>query len=128
MGSCLHHTHHFRFSLCLTCFCYHRETGRDVYIPLLGTTSAASDSLPLTEAQALVSSSQTEYPITSENYHIPYPRWAVAHQAPLSMEFSRKEYWSGLQFPSQGILLTQGSNPSLPHCKHSLPSEPPGKP
>ena len=26
--------------------------------------------------------------------------WTVAHQAPLSMEFSRQEYWSGLPFPS----------------------------
>ena len=26
--------------------------------------------------------------------------WSVAHQAPLSMEFSRQEYWSGLPFPS----------------------------
>ena len=31
--------------------------------------------------------------------------WTVAHQAPLSMEFSRLEYWSGLTFPSPGILL-----------------------
>ena len=30
--------------------------------------------------------------------------WAVAHQAPLSMEFSRQEYWSGLPFPSPGDL------------------------
>ena len=29
--------------------------------------------------------------------------WTVAHQAPLSMEFSRQEYWSGLPFPSPGI-------------------------
>ena len=28
--------------------------------------------------------------------------WTVAHQAPLSMEFSRQEYWSGLLFPSPG--------------------------
>ena len=28
----------------------------------------------------------------------------VAHQAPLSMEFSRQEYWSGLPFPSSGDL------------------------
>ena len=28
--------------------------------------------------------------------------WIVAHQAPLSMEFSRQEYWSGLLFPSPG--------------------------
>ena len=26
--------------------------------------------------------------------------WTVARQAPLSMEFSRQEYWSGLPFPS----------------------------
>ena len=117
MGPCLHHTHHFPLSLCQPCICFHREAGRDVYIPLLGTTSAASDSLPLTEAQAPVSSSQTEYPTTSENYHIPHPTWTVAHQAPLSMEFSRKEYWSGLPFPSQGIFPTQGSNPSPPHCR-----------
>ena len=28
--------------------------------------------------------------------------WAVVHQAPLSMEFSRQEYWSGLPFPPPG--------------------------
>ena len=26
--------------------------------------------------------------------------WTTAHQAPLSMEFSRQEYWNGLPFPS----------------------------
>jgi len=30
--------------------------------------------------------------------------WTVALQAPLSMEFSRQEYWSGLPFPSLGDL------------------------
>ena len=30
--------------------------------------------------------------------------WTVAHQAPLSMEFSREEYWSGLPLPSPGDL------------------------
>ena len=33
----------------------------------------------------------------------------VAHQAPLSMECSRQNYWSGLPFPTLGIFLTQGS-------------------
>ena len=28
--------------------------------------------------------------------------WTVAHQAPISMEFSRQEYWSGLPFPTLG--------------------------
>ena len=31
--------------------------------------------------------------------------WVVAHQAPLSMGFSRLEYWSGLPFPPPGNLL-----------------------
>ena len=30
--------------------------------------------------------------------------WTVAHQAPLYVEFSREEYWSGLPFPSSGDL------------------------
>ena len=39
--------------------------------------------------------------------------WTVAHQAPLSKEFSREEYWRGLPFLLQGIFLTQWSNPYL---------------
>ena len=46
--------------------------------------------------------------------------WTVVHQAPLSMEFSRQEYWSGLPFLLQGTFLTQGSNPGLPHCRQIL--------
>ena len=34
--------------------------------------------------------------------------WSAAHQAPLSMEFSRQEYWSGLPFPPPGDLLDLG--------------------
>ena len=33
-----------------------------------------------------------------------WPYWTVAHQAPLSMGFSRLEYWSGLPFPCPGYL------------------------
>ena len=33
--------------------------------------------------------------------------WAVAHQAPLSVEFSKQEYWSGLPFPSPEALYSQ---------------------
>ena len=36
--------------------------------------------------------------------------WTVAHQAPLSMEFSRQEYWSDIYSLLQGIFLTQKSN------------------
>ena len=37
--------------------------------------------------------------------------WAVAHQAPLSMGFSRKEYWSGLLCPPPGDLPDPGIEP-----------------
>ena len=38
--------------------------------------------------------------------------WTVAHQAPLSMEFSRQEYWSGLPRPSPGDLPNPGTEPA----------------
>ena len=41
------------------------------------------------------------------------PLWTVAHQAPLSMGFSRQEYCSGLPYQPPGIFLTQGLNPCL---------------
>ena len=40
--------------------------------------------------------------------------WTVAHQSPLSMEFSRQEYWSGLPFPSPGDLPDPGIEPASP--------------
>ena len=40
--------------------------------------------------------------------------WTVARQAPLSMEFSRQEYWSGLSFPSPGDLPDPGIEPAPP--------------
>ena len=48
--------------------------------------------------------------------------WTVAHQAPLSMGFSRQEYWSGLPFPSPGGLPDSGMEPrfDLPHCRQML--------
>ena len=51
----------------------------------------------------------------------------VAHQGPLSMEFSRQEYWSELPFPSPGYLPDPGIEPRSPALQvDSLPSEPPG--
>ena len=40
--------------------------------------------------------------------------WIVAYQAPLSMGFSRQEYWSGLPFPSPGNLPHPGIEPRSP--------------
>ena len=53
--------------------------------------------------------------------------WATAGQSPLSMEFSRQEYWSGLPFSSPGDRPDPGTKPGSPTLQEdSLPSEPPG--
>ena len=53
--------------------------------------------------------------------------WTVALQAPLSMGFSRQEYWSGLPFPPPGDLPDSGIKPMSPVLQDSLPTEPSGK-
>ena len=55
--------------------------------------------------------------------------WAVAYQAPLSMEFSRQEYWNGYPFPSLGDLPNPGIELEPPALQaNSLLSEQPGRP
>ena len=57
--------------------------------------------------------------------------WTIACQAPLSVEFFRQEYWSGLEFPSPRDLLDPGIKPRSPVSPalqgDSLPAEPLGK-
>ena len=51
--------------------------------------------------------------------------WTVAYQAPLSMGFSRQEYWSGLPFPFPGDLPNPGIEPKSPALQaDALTSEP----
>ena len=53
--------------------------------------------------------------------------WTVACQAPLSIEFSRQEYWSGLPIPFPGDLPDLGIEPRSPALQvDSLLTEPPG--
>ena len=55
--------------------------------------------------------------------------WTVAHQAPLTMGFSRQEYWNRLPYPPLGDLPNPGIEPKFPTSQaNSLLSEPPGKP
>ena len=55
--------------------------------------------------------------------------WTVALQAPLSIGFPIKEYWSGLPFPSPGDLLDPGIEPTSPAlADRFFTLEPPGKP
>ena len=63
--------------------------------------------------------------------HLFVTPWTVARQAPLSMGFSRQEYWSGLPVPPPGIFPTQGRNLCLLRLLRwhvgSLPLASPGK-
>ena len=55
--------------------------------------------------------------------------WTVAHQAPLSIGFSRQKYWSGLPFPSPEGLPDPGIEPRSPALQiGSEPTELQGKP
>ena len=55
--------------------------------------------------------------------------WIIVDQAPLSMGFSRQEYWSGLPFPSPGDLPKPGIKPRSPVLEaDSLRAAQPGKP
>ena len=64
--------------------------------------------------------------------HVFVTPWTVTHQAPLSMGFSKQEYWSGLPFPSPGNLPDSGVKPtslrSPALASGSSPLAPPGKP
>ena len=54
--------------------------------------------------------------------------WIVAHQVPLSMGFSKQEYWSGWPFPSPGDLPNPEIEPGSPALQAgSLLSKPPRK-
>ena len=46
--------------------------------------------------------------------------WTVAHQAPLSVGFSRQEYWSGFPFPSPGDLPGPGMEPGVLQIVYQL--------
>ena len=55
--------------------------------------------------------------------------WIVAHWAPLSMGFSRQEFWSGFPFLPPGDLPNPGIKPSSPSLAgRFFTTEPPGKP
>ena len=54
--------------------------------------------------------------------------WSAAHQAPLSVGFSRQDYWSGLPFPLPGDLSDPGIEPMFPTLAgRFFITEPPGK-
>ena len=69
------------------------------------------------------------FSVASDSFSTP---WTIAYQAPLSMRFSRQEYWSQLPFPPPGCLPDPGIKPVSLESSASaggyFTTEPPGKP
>ena len=81
--------------------------------------------VPLTPERCLQKSEKVKLPSRVRLFATP---WTVARQAPLSMGFSRQEYWSGLPFPSPGDLPDPGIEPRSPTLHaDALTSAPPGR-
>ena len=81
------------------------------------------------EQYPVINNSGEEYEVKSlSRIRLFATPWTVAYQAPLSMGFSRQEYWSGLPFPSPGDLPYPGIEPRSPALQaDALLSEPSGK-
>ena len=79
-----------------------------------------------------LSSSSSNIPCHSIVSDLFVTPWTIAHQAPLSMEFCRQEYWSGLSFPPPGDLPNPRIKPTSPASPALaggfFTTEPPGKP
>ena len=106
---------------------------------LLARCLPAVADVPLcTRVKRLSGSRRCPEPITCRGFissplHPPWclfaTPWTVAHQAPLSMGFSRQEYWRGLPCPSPGNLPNPGIESGSPSLQADpLPSELSGKP
>ena len=91
--------------------------GTLVVIIQLGTEKLRTGEAQVVECCCLVARS-----CLFESFATP---WTIAHQASLSMGFSRQEYWSGLLFPSIGDLPDSGIKPESPALQvDSLTTEP----
>ena len=56
------------------------------------------------------------YEVSLSHIHLFATLWTVARKAPLSMEFFRQEYWSGLPCPPPGDLPDAGMEPTSLVC------------
>ena len=88
--------------------------------PVTGLENSIDRGAWQTTVHGIAESARTEQPSTAQT---------VAHQAPLSMGFSRQEYWNGLPFPSPGDLPDPRIKPMSPALEGGfLTAEPLGKP
>ena len=80
--------------------------------------------LMLTGCHCLYSQVEVVGGLVAQLYPTLATPWTVACQAPLSVGFSRQEYWSGLPFPSPGALHDPRIEPGSPALQaDSLPTE-----
>ena len=84
-----------------------------VFIWISDSVIAGSHCGALSEKELLFSHS-----VVSDSFETP---WTIAHQAPLSMGFSRQEYWSGLPFPSLRDLSNPRIEPESPALQADSP-------
>ena len=82
-----------------------------VPIPLPRSAFPPTDSFPRAGTQGKELLLLFSHSAVSDSFGTP---WTGAHWAPLSMEFSRQEYWRGLPFPSPGDLPIPGIKPETP--------------
>ena len=84
---------------------------------------------PLLQFLPVFLSTQLSDVLVAQSYPTLANPWTVDNQSPLSMEFSRQEFWSGYSFPSPGAVPNPGIKSESPALQaDSLPSEPRGKP
>ena len=130
-------SHHYGIIECFHCPQNHLYSVRPLpHTPPLATTNHFTGSiiLPFPECQSFHSSTCVCVCVHEQSQLLSHVQlfatpWTVAHDAPLSMEFSRQEYWSRLPFPSPGDLPNPGiklrSLVSLHWQADSLPLESP---
>ena len=103
------------------------------YIPtMLLSTPHASSSLYLTSPSIFLYLLYVGVLSCFSHVQLFATSWTIARQAPLSLGFSRQEYWSRLPYPPLGDLLDPGIESTPPVSPtlqaDSLPAEPLGKP
>ena len=135
---------HFHFSLScigegngnpLQCSCLeNRRDGEPGGLPSMGSHRVGHDWSDLAAVAANMSKALKvriflRKPFIARHVWLFVTLGAIGHQAPLSVGFSRQEYWSGLPISSPGDLPDRGIEPRSPAMQvESLPLAPLGKP
>jgi len=83
-------------------------------LPSMGSHRVRYDWSDLAAAAAIFPKTGHSYVCVLSHVRLFATPWTVVHQTPLSMGFSRQEYWRGLSFPPPGALPHPGIEPKSP--------------